>query len=108
MFLQWCGDVLPKIYIFVQHFVPGTGRSFASAPLKKHKRYAKAPRTRRILKPQNEIHPAPLLIGFAAFQIGSALRGDGDAVDNFFTAPRFTAPGQGRRRTRNVGRFFGH
>jgi hypothetical protein len=48
-----------------------------------------------------------LLIGFAAFQIGSALRGDGDSVDNFFTAPRFTAPGQGRRRTRHVGRFFG-
>jgi hypothetical protein len=71
-------------------------------------RYAQAPRTRRILRPQNKIHPAPLLICFAAFQIGSALRGDGDAVDNFFTAPRFTAPGQGRRRTRNVGRFFGH
>jgi hypothetical protein len=59
------------------------------------------------LKPQNEIHPAPLLISFAAFQIGSALRGDGDAVGNFFTAPRFTAPGQVRRRTRHVGRFFG-
>jgi hypothetical protein len=87
--------------------VSGTGRGFESALLQKHKRYAKAPRTRRILKPQNEIHPAPLLIGFAAFQIGSALRGDGDAVDNFFTAPRFTAPGQGRRRTRHVGRFFG-
>jgi hypothetical protein len=80
----------------------------SEAPLeRKYSRYAKAPRTRRILKPQNEIHPAPLLIGFAAFQIGSALRGDGDAVDNFFTAPRFTAPGQGRRRTRHVGRFFG-
>jgi hypothetical protein len=59
------------------------------------------------LRPQSKIHPAPLLIGFAAFQIGSALRGDGDSVDNFFTAPRFTAPGQGRRRTRHVGRFFG-
>jgi hypothetical protein len=35
------------------------------------------------LKPQNEIHPAPLLIGFAAFQIGSPLRGDGDEVGNF-------------------------
>jgi hypothetical protein len=69
-------------------------------------RYAQAPRTRRILKPQNEIHPAPLLTCFAAFQIGSALRGDGVAVGNFFTAPRFTAPGQGRRRTRHVGRFF--
>jgi hypothetical protein len=44
------------------------------------------------LRPQSKIHPASLLIGFAAFQIGSALRGDGDAVDNFFTAPRFTAP----------------
>jgi hypothetical protein len=77
------------------------------ARLLQAKRYAQAPRTRRILKPQNKIHPAPLLIGFAAFQIGSALRGDGDAVDNFFTAPRFTAPGQGRRRTRHVGRFFG-
>jgi hypothetical protein len=86
--------------------VSGTGRGFETAPLRKHKRYAQAPRTRRILKPQNEIHPAPLLTCFAAFQIGSALRGDGDAVDNFFTAPRFTAPGQGRRRTRHVGRFF--
>jgi hypothetical protein len=77
------------------------------AHLPQAKRYAQAPRTRRILRPQNKIHPAPLLICFAAFQIGSALRGDGDAVDNFFTAPRFTAPGQGRRRTRHVGRFFG-
>jgi hypothetical protein len=40
MFLQWCGDVLPKVYIFAQRFVSGTGRGFASAPLKKHKRYA--------------------------------------------------------------------
>jgi hypothetical protein len=86
--------------------VSGTGRGFETAPLRKHKRYAQAPRTRRILKPQNEIHPAPLLICFAAFQIGSPLRGDGVAVGNFFTAPRFTAPGQGRRRTRHVGRFF--
>jgi hypothetical protein len=39
MFLQWCGDVLPKVYIFVQRLVSGTGRGFASAPLKKHKRY---------------------------------------------------------------------
>jgi hypothetical protein len=38
MFLQWCGDVLPKVYIFVQRFVSGTGRGFESAPLKKHKR----------------------------------------------------------------------
>jgi hypothetical protein len=45
---------------------------------------------------QNKIHPPPFLTCFAAFQIGSPLRGDGDAVDNFFTAPRFTAPGQGR------------
>jgi hypothetical protein len=40
MFLQWCGDVLPKVYIFVQRLVSGTGRGFASAPLKKHKRCA--------------------------------------------------------------------
>jgi hypothetical protein len=38
MFLQWCGDVLPKVYIFVQRLVSGTGRGFGSAPLKKHKR----------------------------------------------------------------------
>jgi hypothetical protein len=70
------------------------GQDAASeAPLeRKYSRYAQAPRTRRILRPQSKIHPASLLIGFAAFQIGSALRGDGDAVDNFFTAPRFTAP----------------
>ena len=43
MFLQWCGDVLPKVYIFVQRFVSGTGRGFASAPLKKHKRYSQWP-----------------------------------------------------------------
>jgi hypothetical protein len=53
-----------------------------------------------------QIHPPPLLTCFAAFQISSPLRGDGDAVGNFFTTPRFTAPGQGRRRTRHVGRFF--
>jgi hypothetical protein len=39
MFLQWCGDVLPKVYIFVQRLVSGTGRGFGSAPLKKHKRW---------------------------------------------------------------------
>jgi hypothetical protein len=39
MFLQWCGEVLPKVYIFVQRFVSGTGRGFGSAPLKKHKRW---------------------------------------------------------------------
>jgi hypothetical protein len=39
MFLQWCGDVLPKVYIFVQRFVSGTGRGFGIAPLKKHKRW---------------------------------------------------------------------
>jgi hypothetical protein len=44
MFLQWCGDVLPKVYIFVQRFVSGTGRGFGSAPLKKHKRWWQAPR----------------------------------------------------------------
>ncbi|MFN7436120.1 MAG: hypothetical protein ACK5SJ_06730, partial [Bacteroidota bacterium] len=38
MFLQWCGDVLPKVYNFVQRLVSGTGRGFGSAPLKKHKR----------------------------------------------------------------------
>jgi hypothetical protein len=107
MFAQWCGDVLLKVLSSFHVLVSGTERGFETAPLRKHKRYAQAPRTRRILKPQNEIHPAPLLICFAAFQIGSALRGDGDAVDNFFTVPRFTAPGQGRRRTRHVGRFFG-
>jgi hypothetical protein len=95
-----------KVLLSLFRLVLGTGRSFKIPPDRKYSRYAKAPRTRRILKPQNEIHPAPLLISFAAFQIGSALRGDGDAVDNFFTAPRFTAPGQGRRRTRHVGRFF--
>ena len=84
-----------------------TGTRSENRSRHKLSRYAQAPRTRRILKPQNKIHPAPLLIGFAAFQNGSALRGDGDAVDNFFTAPRFTAPGQVRRRTRHVGRFFG-
>jgi hypothetical protein len=41
------------------------------------------------------------------FKIISPLRGDGDAVDNFVTAPRLTAPGQGRMHTRHVGRFFG-
>jgi hypothetical protein len=87
--------------------VLGTGRSFKFPPDRKYCRYAQAPRTRRILRPQSKSHPAPLLIGFAAFQIGSALRGDGDAVGNFFITPRFTAPGQGRRRTRHVGRFFG-
>jgi hypothetical protein len=40
MFLQWCGDVLPKVHIFVQRLVSGTGRGFESAPLKKHKRCA--------------------------------------------------------------------
>jgi hypothetical protein len=45
MFLQWCGDVLPKVYIFVQRFVSGTGRGFRSAPLKKHKRCAQAAST---------------------------------------------------------------
>jgi hypothetical protein len=30
--------VLPKVYIFVQRLVSGTGRGFGSAPLKKHKR----------------------------------------------------------------------
>jgi hypothetical protein len=91
---------------FIYLYNVGQGEGF-NCPPAISKRYAQAPRTRRILKPQNEIHPAPLLICFAAFQIGSPLRGDGDAVDNFFTAPRFTAPGQGRRRTRHVGRFFG-
>jgi hypothetical protein len=32
--------VLPKVHIFVQRFVSGTGRGFGSAPLKKHKRCA--------------------------------------------------------------------
>jgi hypothetical protein len=95
-------------FVFLNLALPrATGTRSEDRSRHKLSRYAQAPRTRRILKPQNKIHPAPLLIGFAAFQIGSALRGDGDAVDNFFTAPRFTAPGQGRRRTRHVGRFFG-
>jgi len=38
MFLLWCGDVSPKVYIFVQRLVSGTGRSFGSAPQQKHKR----------------------------------------------------------------------
>jgi hypothetical protein len=81
MFLQWCGDVLPKIYIFVQRFVSGTGRGFETAPLRKHKRYAKAPRRRMILNSLKKKHPAPLLISVAAFQ-------------NYFTV----AWGQGRMR----------
>jgi hypothetical protein len=44
MFLQWCGEVLPKVYIFVQRFVSGTGRGFGSAPLKKHKRCGQLPK----------------------------------------------------------------
>jgi hypothetical protein len=47
MFLQWCSDVLPKVYIFVQRFVSGTGRGFGSAPLKKHKRCAPCGRTKK-------------------------------------------------------------
>ena len=39
MFLQWCGEMLSKVYIFAQRFVSGTGRGFGSAPLQKHKRY---------------------------------------------------------------------
>jgi hypothetical protein len=50
MFLQWCGDVLPKVYIFVQRFVSGTGRGFGSAPLKKHKRYAQCRGTDSVLR----------------------------------------------------------
>ena len=38
MFLLWCGDVLPKVYIFVQRFVSGTGRGFGTAPQQKHTR----------------------------------------------------------------------
>jgi hypothetical protein len=50
MFLQWCGEVLPKIYIFVQRLVSGTGRGFASAPLKKHKRCGPFVKMRQLLK----------------------------------------------------------
>jgi hypothetical protein len=50
MFLQWCGDVLPKVYIFVQRLVSGTGRGFGSAPLKKHKRYAQCRGTDSVLR----------------------------------------------------------
>jgi len=39
MFLLWCGDVLPKVYIFVQRLVSGTGRGFGSAPQQKHQRW---------------------------------------------------------------------
>jgi hypothetical protein len=42
MFLLWCGDVLPKVYIFVQRLVSGTGRGFGSAPQQKHTRCAQA------------------------------------------------------------------
>jgi hypothetical protein len=47
MFLQWCGEVLSKVYIFIQRFVSGTGRGFESAPLKKHKRCALCGRTHK-------------------------------------------------------------
>gem|GEM_PF-3257088 len=40
MFLLWCGDVLPKVCIFVPRLVSGTGRGFGSAPQQKHTRYA--------------------------------------------------------------------
>ena len=40
MFLLWCGDVLPKVYIFVPRLVSGTGRGFGSAPQQKHTRCA--------------------------------------------------------------------
>jgi hypothetical protein len=39
MFAQWCVDVLPKVHIFVQRLVSGTGRGFETAPLRKHKRW---------------------------------------------------------------------
>jgi hypothetical protein len=42
MFLLWCGDVLPKVYIFVQRLVSGTGRGFGSAPQQKHTRCGQA------------------------------------------------------------------
>jgi hypothetical protein len=42
MFLLWCGDVLPKVYIFVPRLVSGTGRGFGSAPQQKHTRWAQA------------------------------------------------------------------
>jgi len=38
MFLLWCVDVLPKVYIFVQRLVSWTGRGFGSAPQQKHTR----------------------------------------------------------------------
>lgn len=38
MFAKWCGDVLAQRVIFVQRFVPGTGRGFETSPLHKHKR----------------------------------------------------------------------
>ena len=42
MFLLWCGDVLPKVYIFVPRLVSGTGRGFGSAPQQKHTRWQQA------------------------------------------------------------------
>jgi hypothetical protein len=42
MFLLWCGDVLPKVYIFVPRLVSGTGRGFGSAPQQKHTRCVQA------------------------------------------------------------------
>ena len=77
--------MLFKVLLSLIRLVLGTGRSSKFPPDRKYLRYAQGPRTRRILRPQNKIHPAPLLISFAAFQIGSALRGDGDAVDNLET-----------------------
>lgn len=40
MFAQWCGDVLLKVLSSVLRLVSGTGRSFETAPLRKHKRRA--------------------------------------------------------------------
>ena len=39
IFLQWYVDVLPKVYIFVQRFVRGTGGGFEIALLKKYSRW---------------------------------------------------------------------
>ena len=63
---------------------------FEFPPLLMHKRYAKAPRecTSFFLKSLFTIQSSSLLISVAAFQFSSPLRGDRDAVDNFYITPR--------------------
>ncbi len=47
MFLPWCGDVLPKVCIFVPRLVSGTGRGFGSAPQQKHTRWLQGSMTNK-------------------------------------------------------------